>query len=199
MKPLASTTRSPRRTAAIGIVAATLVVGATGAAYALAQSAAEPDTAVVAAGGPAAPAATETAEAVETPEVTDAPGVPGAEEYTQERSDAFWAAGYYMEDANALADLWQVPLLEAKGRAGQLLLDGQPVPVAPGSSLDLSDPSTVEMLGFEAYFDAGYTQEDGEKLAALWHVDVFEAKATAGHMLYEGQTLPVPPSGTPTS
>ena len=103
-----------------------------------------------------------------------------------------------MEDANALADLWQVPLLEAKGRAGQLLLDGQPVPVAPGSSLDLTDPDTVAMLAAEAYWDAGYTAEDGEKLAALWHVDVYEAKTTAGQMLVDGQTLPVPPSGTPT-
>ena len=66
MKPLVSTTRSPRRTAAIGVVAATLTVGATGAAYALARSAAaEPDTAVVVAGGPATPAATETVRAAE--------------------------------------------------------------------------------------------------------------------------------------
>ena len=198
MKPLVSTTRSPRRTAAIGVVAATLTVGATGAAYALARSAAaEPDTAVIVAGGPATPAATETVAAAEAE--TAPAEVAGADEYTQERSDAFWAAGYYMEDANALADLWQVPLLEAKGRAGQLLLDGQPVPVAPGSSLDLTDPDTVAMLAAEAYWDAGYTGEDGEKLAALWHVDVFEAKTTAGQMLVAGQTLPVPPSGTPTS
>ena len=195
MKPLASTTRSPRRTAAIGVVAATLTVGATGAAYALAQNAASPDTGRVTAGAPVA--ADEPALPAE-PDRTPAP-VPGEEEYTQERADAFWGAGYEMEDADALAELWQVPLLEAKGRAGQMLLDGQTVPVAPGSSLDLSNPETLARLDATAYWDAGYTAEDGAALAALWSVDVFEAKATAGQMLRAGQALPIPPSGTPAS
>ncbi|AEE46435.1 hypothetical protein [Cellulomonas fimi] len=208
MKPLASTTRSPRRTAAIGVVAATLTVGATGAAYALAQEAVAPDTAVVAGDQPVEVVADPPAEVVadEPPAPAPAqdhapvpPPVPGEEEYTQERADAFWGAGYVMEDADALAELWDVPLLEAKGRAGQLLLDGQPVPIAPGSSLDLTDPETIDRLGYVAYWDAGYTHEDGEKLAALWEVDVYEAKVTAGRMLFAGQTLPVPPSGTPAS
>lgn len=195
MKPLASTTRSPRRTAAIGVVAATLTVGATGAAYALAQNAGVPETAVVSAGGPVE------ADEVAAPVVVDRTPtpVPGEEEYTQERADAFWAAGYHLEDANALADLWQVPVLEAKGRAGQLLLDGQPVPVAPGSSLDMTDPATVAALAAVAFWDAGYTAEDGAALAALWSVDVYDAKATAGQMLLDGQALPIPPSGTPVS
>ena len=131
------------------------------------------------------------------PESTDY--LAGAEEYTQERGDAFWDAGYYMEDANALAELWHVELVEAKGRAGQLLLDGLPVPVAPGSSLDLTDPDTIAMLDAVAYWDAGYTHEDGAALAALWNVDVYEAKATAGQLLRAGQPLPIGPSGTPAS
>ena len=123
----------------------------------------------------------------------------GADEYTQERADAFWGAGYYMEDASALADLWHVSLLEAKGRAGQLLLDGQPVPVAPGSSLDLTDPDTILGLRLEAFWDAGYTGDDGAELAALWNVDVLEAKSTAGQLLRDGQPVPLGPSGTPAS
>ena len=95
--------------------------------------------------------------------------------------------------------LWHVDLVEAKGRAGQLLLDGQPVPIAPGSSLDLTDPDTIARLEMLAYWDAGYTGEDGAALAALWNVDVFEAKATAGQMLRDGQPLPIAPSGTPVS
>ena len=104
-----------------------------------------------------------------------------------------------MEDADALATLWHVELIEAKGRAGQLLLDGLPVPVAPGSSLDLTDPATIAMLEMRAFWDAGYTREDGAALAALWNVDVDEAKATAGQMLRAGQPLPIGPSGTPVS
>ena len=104
-----------------------------------------------------------------------------------------------MQDANALADLWHVEVIEAKGRAGQMLLDGQPVPIAPGSSLDLTDPDTIAELEAEAYWDAGYTGDDGTALAALWNVEVIEAKTTAGQMLRDGQPLPIGPSGTPVS
>ncbi|GIG19898.1 hypothetical protein Cch01nite_06220 [Cellulomonas chitinilytica] len=193
MKPLASTTRSPRRLAAAGVVAATLTVGAAGAAYALAHDARRE-------GAPAA-AAPEQAEVPDASAtwVLPSPIPRPATPLTQEQSDAFWAAGYYMEDADALATLWGTDLQEAKSRAGQLLLDGQPVPVAPGSSLDLSDPGTVMMLEQGAFWDAGYTAEDGATLAALWHVDVTEAKISAGKILRDGQALPIPPSGTPVS
>jgi len=189
VKPLASTTRSPRRIAAAGVVAATLTVGAAGAAYALAH---DPHRE-----GALAPAAPEQADASQAPvALADAPA-PTTSPLTQEQSDAFWAAGYYMDDADALAELWGTDLLEAKSRAGQLLLDGRPVPVAPGSALDLTDPGTIGMLEMNAFWDAGYTAEDGATLAALWHVDVGEAKSSAGKILREGQALPIPPSGTP--
>lgn len=189
MNPRTSTTGSPRRRAAIGIVAVTLTVGTTGVAYALAT--ADRPAADVTAGGAAPPAPTADPTAEDVP--------PGPDEYTNERADAFWDAGYQMEDADALAALWHVDLIEAKGRAGRLLLDGQPVPIAPGSSLDLTDPSTITRLQLAAFWDAGYTGEDGTALAALWNVDVFEAKATAGQMLRDGQPLPLGPSGTPVS
>ncbi|GEA87350.1 hypothetical protein [Cellulomonas cellasea] len=199
MKPLTSTS-SPRRAAALGVVAVTLTVGAGGVAYALAN-ADRPPAEITA--GDAAPPAEDVARPTGDPTPADVvPAtdvVAGADEYTQERSDAFWGAGYYMEDADALAQLWDVELLEAKGRAGQLLLDGQPVPVAPGSSLDLTDPAVIAGLQLEAYWDAGYTGEDGVALAALWDVEVGEAKATAGKMLRDGQPLPIGPSGTPVS
>ena len=196
MKPHTSTTGSRRRTTAVGVVAVALTVGATGVAYALAT--ADRPAAEVTAGADAPVAPVDDA-----PLATDAPTaadvLAGADEYTQERADAFWGAGYYMQDAFALAELWHVEVLEAKGRAGQLLLDGQPVPVAPGSSLDLTDPDTIAGLAMEAYWDAGYTGDDGTALAALWNMDVFDAKATAGQMLRDGQPLPIGPSGTPVS
>lgn len=196
MKPLTSTTGSPRRNAAIGVVAVTLTVGAAGVAYALAN--ADRPVAEVTAGD-AAPQALvgDLAPATEDPAVEDY--LVGAEEYTQERADAFWGAGYYMEDADALAELWDVQLLEAKGRAGQMLLDGQPVPVAPGSSVDLTDPDVIAGMQLGAFWDAGYTGDDGATLAALWNVDIGEAKVTAGQMLRDGQALPIAPSGTPVS
>lgn len=186
-----STTGTRRRAAALGVVAATLVTGAACASAADGQ----PASAVAAAD--AAPAAPVDDATLPTTAPTADDPLAGADEYTQERSDALWAAGYYLEDAFALAELWDVPLLEAKGRAGQLLLDGLPVPIAPGASLDLTDPDTIAMLSAEAYWDAGYTHDDGAVLAELWNVDVFEAKATAGRMLRDGQPLPIGPSGTP--
>jgi hypothetical protein len=189
MNPNTSSSGSPRRTAAIGLVAVTLTVGAGGVAFALAT--ADRPTAAVTAGDAEPPAP------VDDPTAPDA--LAGADEYTQERADAFWGAGYFMEDADALAALWHVEILEAKGRAGQLLLDGQPVPIAPGSSLDLTNPDTIAQLQLIAFWDAGYTGDDGTTLAALWNVDLMEAKTTAGQMLRDGQALPVSPSGTPVS
>ena len=182
MKPHTSTTGSPRRTAAVGVVAVVLTVGAVGGAYALATVDRTPAEVTA---GDAAPPAPVDEETFATDEPTDdwpdgstVPDVPaGADEYTQERADAFWGAGYVMEDADALATLWHVDLLEAKGRAGQLLIDGQPVPVAPGSSLDLTDPDTIAGLDLMAYWDAGYNAEEAAALAALWNVDIGEAKA----------------------
>jgi len=55
------------------------------------------------------------------------------------------------------------------------------------------------MLESMAYWDAGYTHEDGVALGALWGVDAYEAKAMAGALLHAGQTLPIEPSGTPSS
>lgn len=196
MKPHTSTSGSRRRTTAVGVVAVALTVGATGVAYALAT--ADRPAAEVTAGDAAPPAPVDDGP-LATDDQTVVDALAGADEYTQERSDAFWGAGYWMEDADALAELWHVGLLEAKGRAGQMLLDGQPVPVAPGSSVDMTDPDVIATLQARAFWDAGYTGDDGAALAALWHVDVGEAKATAGQMLRDGQPLPIGPSGTPAS
>ena len=43
--------------------------------------------------------------------------------------DAFWAAGYTSEDVATLGELWHTDPFETKAKAGQLLLDGQPLPL----------------------------------------------------------------------
>ena len=152
MKPHTSTTGSPRRRAAVGVVAVALTVGAVASACAVATDDRQPAEVTA---GDAAPQAPADDPALATDDPTAADVLAGADEYTQERSDAFWGAGYYMEDADALADLWHVDLLEAKGRAGQMLLDGQPVPIAPGSSLDLTDPDTIAQLQLDGVLGRG--------------------------------------------
>lgn len=117
--------------------------------------------------------------------------------YTPEQYQAFWGAGYTAENVGELGALWNLDSTETKARAGQLLLDGQPVPVAPGGE---SSP-IVEITGaqVDALFGAGYTGEDVEALAELWNTEFGETKARAGQMILDGQTPPVAPSGTPDS
>ena len=111
--------------------------------------------------------------------------------YTRDQYDAFWGAGYTSADLAALKDLWQTGSLEIKARAGQMILDGEPVPVAPGTFPD-EESRTASMDEFDAFRDAGYTADDAEELARLWQVDMGEAKARAGDMLLDGETPPLP-------
>ncbi|MBE1876680.1 hypothetical protein [Myceligenerans pegani] len=106
--------------------------------------------------------------------------------YTREQYEAFWDAGYTGDDVAALADLWRTDATSAKARAGQMIVDGETVPVAPNSS---GEP---EVRAAVAFSDAGYTFEDAKRLAELWQVDVGDAKVRAGRMIMDGQTVPVP-------
>lgn len=111
--------------------------------------------------------------------------------YTREQYNAFWGAGYTTADLAALGDLWHADALEVKARAGQMLLDGDTVPVAPGTSSD-EDAHGVTTEQSDAFWEAGYTVDDAEQLAELWQIDMVEAKARAGGMLLDGKTPPVP-------
>jgi hypothetical protein len=108
------------------------------------------------------------------------------EGYTREQYEAFWGAEYTAGDLAELRDLWNVDSLEAKARAGQMILDGRSVPVAPGSG-----PVTPhDAVG--AFDGSGLTFEDAEQLADLWQIDTMGAKVRAGRMLLDGETPPVP-------
>lgn len=178
-----------RRLLAVGVVAAGLSVAGTGAAVALAPT------------SPLSRAVNDALHAV---------GVEMPNGYTSEQYDAFWGAGYTPEDVEALAALWQTEATETKARAGQLLLDGRPVPLppsgptpdvsagdphAPGTDMGDEGPSP-DPTALDAYFAAGYTYEDALALGALWSTDVDETKARAGELLLEGQTLPVAPGSS---
>ena len=112
--------------------------------------------------------------------------------YTREQYEAFWAAEYTANDVEALTELWQVDSTGAKARAGQMILDGKTVPVAPGANPDATEESSLGAEEQEAFWGAGYTNEDAEQLAELWQVGVLEAKARAGEMLLDGEKLPLP-------
>ena len=177
------------RVVAAGLVTGTLAVAGAGAA-----AAANPYSGV--------------ARAVEG--VAQAVGVDWSfmpEGYDRAQYEAFWGAGYEVEDMEALSDLWQTDYIETKARAGQMLLDGQVPPVLPGSTPagtssvdrypdDEGGLDAGEIEAWTAYWDAGYTEADLQALTELWQVDVSEAKTRAGRMVLEGQQLPIAPGSS---
>jgi hypothetical protein len=119
--------------------------------------------------------------------------------YTREQYEAFWGAGYTPEDVDALSDLWKSDATETKARAGQLLLEGRTPPVPPGArhraSTVPSSGATGTQAEYDAFWEAGYTEENLAKLNDLWNTDSLETKARAGKMILNGKTPPVAPSG----
>ena len=120
--------------------------------------------------------------------------------YTKAQYEAFWGAGYSAADVARLSTLWKSDALETKAHAGQMILDGKTLPIAPTpESSAASSPSTVDFTKAQqdAFWGAGYTDADITKLNALWNSDTTETKAHAGQMILDGKPLPVAPSGTP--
>jgi hypothetical protein len=130
--------------------------------------------------------------------------------YTRAEYDAFWGAGYTDVDIAKLNALWHTDGLETKAHAGQMIIDGSPVPVAPSGAKTMNpspQPSSAGSAPIDsvtpaqqnAFFGAGYTESDASKLGALWHSDNTEAKAHAGQMLLDGKALPFAPGVSPSS
>ncbi|GCE77625.1 hypothetical protein [Cellulomonas biazotea] len=171
-------TRRGGRVVAAGVVTSALAVAGAGAA-----AAANPYSGV--------------ARAVE--DVAHAVGIEWSampDGYTREQYEAFWGAGYTVEDVDALGALWQTDAVQTKARAGQMVLDGEVVPVPPGLLVPGGDDATwgsAEEREVEAFWNAGYTAEDVDALNALWDSDHMETKARAGRMLLDGTPLPFGP------
>ena len=69
--------------------------------------------------------------------VTQAVGIDWSvmpEGYTQAQYEAFWNAGYTYDDVLALDQLWNTDDTQTKARAGQMILDGQTLPLAPSGA-----------------------------------------------------------------
>ncbi|WP_066583046.1 hypothetical protein [Cellulomonas timonensis] len=176
--------RPRRRWMTVGVVAAGLSLAGGGVAMAAGLNS----------GGGAQPGG----ETVISEEVAGEQDIAAASTLEDDRSaaaDAFWAAGYSTTDLARLGDLWQLEdTFEVKARAGQLILDGKQAELGAPTP-EVEDPATTAAA---AFWDAGYTYEDAEELAALWSSeDTYEAKVAAGEKLLAGETLPVPPSGQP--
>lgn len=196
--------RTPANRRAARIVTATIVAGglalAGGTAYANAQTA-EPAPVGAPVG---APAETRVEARVAAPISlsAQAPVADLQSDPEQDARTAFFDAGYTYDDAVALGAQWNLDSWEAKSAAGEKLLAGETLPVAPGSSAPAPEvaPAPVDQAevgadaaALDAYFGAGYDYDDAVALGALWNVDFFEAKVSAGEKLLAGETLPVAP------
>lgn len=170
-------TRRRKRLVAAGVVATALSVAGTGAAMAANSARAEPEAAAE-----PAPAVAEVAD--DEAWMAEMP-----EGFAPEQLDALLAAGYTVEDIDALGALWGTEYVETKVRAGQMLLDGVEVPIAPGSTPSYF-PNAEDAATF---WDAGYTVADSEALAALWGLEIWDAKVRAGQAISAGEALPIAP------
>jgi len=115
--------------------------------------------------------------------------------YTRAQYEAFWGAGYSAEDVDTLAALWSSDPTETKARAGQMILDGltPPVSAAPEGTPEAPTPGDPSQAQVDAFFGAGYSVADVDKLDALWNLDASETKARAGQMILDGVPLPISP------
>ena len=122
--------------------------------------------------------------------------------YTREQYEAFWGAGYTPDDVELLNALWNTDYTETKARAGQMILDGAPMPIPPDENASASSspeadwssmPGRYTREQYDAFWGAGYTPDDVELLDALWNSDYMETKARAGQMILDGEPMPIPP------
>ena len=120
------------------------------------------------------------------------PGAAGV----QQAYDAYFGAGYDLQDAQRLAEMWQMPDIgQVKTEAGNRLLRGMTLPFAATPDDPASHaPADQVQARYGAFFDAGYVWDDAETLARLWKLsDPSDAKAEAGKRLLAGQKLPIRP------
>lgn len=120
--------------------------------------------------------------------------------------EAYAKSDYTFEDAQTLADLWSIPVGEAKQVLGHkilndiqdLLPEGLQRPSA--SKVDPKfdpklDPKTTPAgvsKTFLAYVKSDYDYEDAELLASLWNLSVVEAKDEIGYKVIHGLEANLP-------
>ncbi|WP_433383341.1 hypothetical protein ACQPZX_21075 [Actinoplanes sp. CA-142083] len=127
--------------------------------------------------------------------------------FTQAELEKYWkayfGANYGYDDAVKLAALWNVKadIGNVKAEAGRRLLAGETLPFkgTPNPIIPPADPDDPAIKAaqaqLDAFFGAGYTWTEAEKLAKIWHLqDPSDAKIMAGKKLLAHQTLPVKPT-----
>lgn len=109
--------------------------------------------------------------------------------------DAYARSDYTYDDAETLANLWSIPVIEAKQVLGHKILndiqDLLPEGLQnPGSNVEPKPNPKTEPNGvskaFLAYANSEYDYEDAELLASLWNMSIVEAKDEIGYKVIHG-------------
>jgi hypothetical protein len=104
--------------------------------------------------------------------------------------ELFLNLGYDFQDAQLLADKWDVGVGEAKTRAGRELKTVGVLPFVDPSAFASSD----EEAAFGAFFDSGLDYDDAVALAKFWGLgQPADAKVKAGNLVRAHQPLPAVP------
>ncbi|MCA9661613.1 MAG: hypothetical protein KC486_24955, partial [Myxococcales bacterium] len=99
--------------------------------------------------------------------------------------DLFWDSKYTACDAEVMARHWEMDVMDAKAFAGQKIAAGNRSVVEDRlrAARTALESSSAELCPFHY---SGYSYADAEVLAAVWEMDVEEAKAFVSDKLFWG-------------
>ena len=107
---------------------------------------------------------------------------------------AYANSNYTYDDAELLASLWNIDIIDAKKTIGykvtnklEHLLPEKLRGGSGGADSDWHDGGKVTANDqLDAFFKSNYTYEDAELLSQLWNTDILEAKKTIGNKIIYG-------------
>jgi hypothetical protein len=104
--------------------------------------------------------------------------------------EAYANSRYSYEDAELLAQLWSIPVSEAKQAIGHKIIHNiehlLPAKVAPDPKVD-AHPTDWDSKALDAFFNSSFTYDDAERLAQLWgQPDAYAGKKLIGAKILNG-------------
>lgn len=112
---------------------------------------------------------------------------------------AYANSNYTYDDAELLASLWNIDILDAKKTIGYKVTNKlehllpEKIQGGSGSDGDWHDSKLAGEKWLDAFFNSNYTYDDADLLAALWDMDVVEAKKTIGYKIVNKLEHLLPP------
>ena len=106
--------------------------------------------------------------------------------------DAFFKSDYTFDDAQALANMWGISVVEAKQAIGHKIINKIQHLLPSGLQQPTSKTSDSPGANFQAYVKSDYNYDDAVLLATLWSLGVGEAKNEIGYRVIHGKEKTLP-------